>query len=112
MIIIQQPKRCGRHNEHIDRSNALGLIAQKAAPGLRRRTSSLHHVLGDRRLADLDAELEKFAVDPRRAPEWVGGVHLPNQITSLAIHRRPSGSRAPAPKQAEALTVPLNDRCG
>jgi hypothetical protein len=49
-----------------------------------------------RRLADLDAELENFAVDPRRAPERVGGVHLPSQITSLAINRRPYGSRTPA----------------
>jgi hypothetical protein len=67
--------------------------------------------LGDRRLADLDTEFEKFAVDPKRPPERVSGVHLPNQITSFAIQRRPSGSRAPAPEQMEALTVPLNDRC-
>jgi hypothetical protein len=30
---VEQPKRRGRHNEHIDRSDALGLIAQEAAPG-------------------------------------------------------------------------------
>ena len=59
---LEQPKRCGRHNEHIDRSNALGLIAQKAAPGRRRRPSSSHHVLGDGRLADLDAELEPAVI--------------------------------------------------
>src|SRR3984893_152471 len=82
---IEQPKRGGRHNENIDRSNALGLIAQEAAPGRRRRPSSSHHVLGDGRLADLDAELEQFTMDSRCSPKWVGGVHLPNQITSLAI---------------------------
>ena len=53
----------------------------------------------------------RLSVNPRRAPQRVGGVHLPNQITSLAIHRRPSCSRTPAPKEAEALTVPLDDRC-
>jgi hypothetical protein len=52
---VKQPKRCGRYDEHIDRSDAGGLIAQKAAPGWRRPTSSSQHVLGDCRLADLDA---------------------------------------------------------
>ena len=62
------------------------LIAQEAAPGRRRPPSSSHHVLGDGGLADLDAELEQFAMDPRRTPERVGDVHLLNQIPSLAIH--------------------------
>jgi hypothetical protein len=35
-------------------------------------------------LADLDAELEQFAMDPRRTPKRVGEVHLPNQIPNLA----------------------------
>jgi len=60
-------------------------------------------------LADLEAELEKLTVDPRRTPERIGAAHLPNKIANLAMHRRPPGSRAPAPKQAEALTMPLDD---
>jgi hypothetical protein len=72
---IEQPKRCGRHNEHIDRSNALGLIAQEAAPDRRRRPSSSHHILGDRGLAYLDAELKQFAMYPGRTPEL--GLALP-----------------------------------
>src|SRR5208283_4717491 len=68
-----------------------------------------HHVLRDGRLADLDAELEQFAVDPECAPERVGAAHLPDQIPNLAIHCWPSGSRTPSPKQAEALVVPLDD---
>jgi hypothetical protein len=106
---MQQPKRGGCHDEHIDRGDASGLIAQEAAPSRRRPTSSSHHVLGDGGLADLEAELEQFAVDTRRSPERVGGVHLPNQIPNLAIHRRPSRSRAPAPKQAKTLTMPLDN---
>jgi len=106
---VEQPKRSGRHNEHIDRCDAFGLIAQEAAPGRGRLTSSSHHVLGDGRLADLDAELEQLTVDPGRTPERVGAAHLPNQIANLAIHRRPPGSRAPTPKQSESLTVPLDD---
>jgi len=83
---IEQPKRCGRHDKHIDRSDAFGLIAQEAPPSRGRRTSSSHHVLGDRGLADLDTELEQFAMDPGRTPERVGAAHLPNQIANLAIH--------------------------
>ena len=61
---VEQPKRSGHHNEHIDRCDAFGLIAQEAAPGRGRLTSSSHHVLGDGRLADRDAELEQLTVDP------------------------------------------------
>ncbi len=53
--------------------------------------------------------LEQLAVDPGGTPERIGVAHLPNQITSLAICRRPPGSRTPAPKQAKALTVPLDN---
>src|ERR1039458_4942286 len=106
---VEQPKRCGGHNEHIDRSDAFGVIAEKASPSLRRHPSSPHDVLGHRSLADLDAELKQLTVDPGRAPERVGAAHLPDQIPNLAIHCWPSGSRTPSPKQAEALAVPLDD---
>src|ERR1700683_3048903 len=106
---VEQLKRSGRYNEHIDRSDAFGLIAQEAPPSRGRRTSSSYHVLGDCGLADLDAELEQLAMDPGRTPERGGAAHLPNQIANFAIHRRPPGSRTPAPKQAEALTMPVDD---
>ncbi len=83
---VEQPKRRGRHHEHSDCGDTSGLVAKEAPPGRRRRTSSSHHVLGDRGLADLDAELEDLTMDSGRSPERVGGVHLPNWITSLAIH--------------------------
>ena len=82
---IEQPKRCTSHDKHVDGGDTLGLVAQKAPPSRRGPASSSRHVLGDRRLADLDAELEQLAVDPRRTPEWVGAAHLPNQITNLAL---------------------------
>jgi len=107
---VEQPKRRGRHNEHVDSGDALGVIPQEGPPVLRRCSPSSHHVLGDRSLADLDAELEQLTVDPGCTPEWVGAAHLPNQIANLAIHCRPSRSRAPTPKQAKSLTVPLDHR--
>jgi hypothetical protein len=36
-------------------------------------------------LADLDAELEQLAMNPRRTPERVGTAHLPNQVPNLAL---------------------------
>jgi hypothetical protein len=36
-------------------------------------------------LAYLDAEPKQFAMYPGRTPEWVGGVHLLNQIPNFAI---------------------------
>jgi len=65
---VEQPKRCGSHHEHVDGSDAFGVIAQEAAPGRGGRTSSPHHILRDGRLADQDAELEQFAVDPGCTP--------------------------------------------
>src|SRR5208282_3071073 len=83
---VEPLKRSGCHNEHIDCSDAFGLIAQEAPPGWGRRTSSSHHILGDRCLTELDAKLEKLAVDSGRSPERVGAAHLSNQITNLAIY--------------------------
>ena len=69
---VKQPKRHRCHNEHIDRSDALGVIAQEAAPGWGRRTSPSDHILSDRSPADLDSQLEQFAMDPRCTPraDW------------------------------------------
>ncbi len=73
---VKQPKRHRCHNEHIDRSDAGGVVEQKAAPGRRGCTSSSHHVFGDRSLADLDAELEQLTMDPGRTPPRAGAAHL------------------------------------
>jgi len=83
---VEQPKRCGRHDEHVDGRDAFGVIPQEGAPSRERRTSSSHHVFGDRSLTDLDAELEQLAMDPRCTPERVGAAHLTNQVTNLALH--------------------------
>lgn len=44
----------------------------------------------DRGLADLDAELEQFAVNAGGAPERVGLAHPADQITDLGAHPGPS----------------------
>ena len=87
---VEQPKRDRRLDEHVYGRDSLGLISQEGPPVLRRCSPPSHDVLRDGRLADLDAELEKLAVDPRRTPEQVGAAHPPNQVTNVALHLRPA----------------------
>src|SRR6266478_4427019 len=58
---IQQPKRDRRHYEQIHRRNAVGMIAQKGLPALRRWLPSPRHVFCHGGLPDIDAKLEQFA---------------------------------------------------
>src|ERR1700730_13208055 len=58
---IQQPKRDRRDYEQIHRRNALGVIAQKGLPTLRRWLVSPRHVFCHCGLPDIDAKLEHFA---------------------------------------------------
>jgi len=47
------------------------------------------HVSPDGCLADFDAQLKHFAVNPWRTPQRVGNAHLSDQVTNLAIHAGP-----------------------
>ena len=87
---VEKPKRRGCHNEHVDRRNVGQVVVQEATPGRGGDFGSPRHVSADRGLADLDAELEQFAVDAGRAPERVGQAHLADQITDLGAHLGPS----------------------
>jgi hypothetical protein len=58
---IQQPKRDRRDYEQIHRRNAVGVIAQKGLPALRRWLPSPRHVFCHGGLPDIDAKLEQFA---------------------------------------------------
>src|SRR6266480_7845770 len=66
------------------------MVAKKRLPSLARRSSPPNHVLGNRRLPDLDAKLEEFAVDPWSALERVGDADVADQLpTSRGTFRRP-----------------------
>ena len=41
------------------------------------------HVLGDRRLRDLEPQFQQFPVDARRAPEGIRNANLPDQMAQL-----------------------------
>jgi hypothetical protein len=65
---IEQLEAGGRHDEQIHRTNMRDVVAQEGLPALRWRPESSDHVLGHRRLCDLEAELEQLAVDTRCIP--------------------------------------------
>src|SRR4051812_46121161 len=88
------------------------MIEKERSPALRRRSSSPRHVLGDRGLADIDAELEEFSMDAWSAPERIGKTDLPDQPPNFRRDAWPAGTptRFPAPEGAEACAMP-SDNC-
>src|ERR1700736_1171363 len=57
-----------RNHEQVHRRDAVGVIMKKRLPPLGRRSPSSRHILCNGGLSDMDAELEKLAVDPWCAP--------------------------------------------
>ena len=107
----QQSARCRRHHEEIGRDDLVDMIGQKRAPRLRGRTSSLRHVLGDRRLSDVDPELHELTVNTWRSPQRILLRHRPTQRADVG--RNGGSTRTvptlPRPEQAEASAVPGED---
>ena len=91
---IQDPKRRGRDNEHVDRRGVSQVVVQKAAPSWGGGLGASRRIPPNRGLADSDAELEQFAMDARRAPQRVLAAHLANQFSCfLADRGRPGWPR-------------------
>ena len=111
-ISIQQAERDRRDHEQIHRCDAVGMIAKKGLPALRWWPPSPHHLLCNRGLPDIDAELKQFAMYPRCSPKRVGGTHLPNELANLRRCIRPATTRSrfPAPIGSEAGPVPADYR--
>src|SRR5215471_15236243 len=88
------------------------MIAQEGLPPLRRRSSPPRHVLRNRSLSDIDAELEQFAVYPGRTPERVCDAHLADQAANVCRYRRPATEWPgfPAPIGSEPSAVPAQQR--
>src|SRR6266478_7991349 len=91
---IKQLERNGWNHEQVHRRNAVGMIAQERPPALRWRSPMLGHVFGNRRLPNINAELEEFAMDARCAPERVGDTHVPNELTDLQGRLRPPSTNS------------------
>src|SRR5580692_8198400 len=91
---VEQAERDCRHDKQIHRRDAVGMIADKGSPALRRRVYSPDHVFGDAGLADLDGELKQLAMDPRRSPQRTGNAHLADQPSYFDRNRRSAGARS------------------
>jgi hypothetical protein len=74
----QQPKVDRRHHEEIHGAKASGMVAQERLPSLARSWPTLGHVLGNRRLRDLDPQLQQFAMNAWCAPQGVLLTHPPD----------------------------------
>jgi len=90
---IQQPKRDRRHYEQIHRRNAVGMVAQKGLPPLRRWLPSPCHVFRHGGLPNIDAKLEQFAVDPRCSPKRVRNAHIANELANVCRCPWPATTR-------------------
>jgi len=64
------------------------------------------------RLADIDSELEKLAMDSRCAPQRVGNAHLTNELADLRWCPRAATTRSrfPTPEAAKSRSMPPNHR--
>src|ERR1700738_4196127 len=109
---MEQAEADGRDNEQVHGSNVRRVVPQEGAPSLAWRPASLDHVLGDARLRDLEPELEQFAVDARRSPQWVFDAHPTDQRPQIPVDPRPpsQGTRLPTPVAAKAGPMPTQER--
>src|ERR1022692_163219 len=109
---IQNAKRRRGNREEIDRRQRADMVVEEGPPGLRVRRPWLgRHEAGHASLADIDAELQQFAVNSGRAPAHVGIGHLADKPFGLlgdSAVGRAAGARLPSPEQAEAGAVPAD----
>src|SRR6202043_1663320 len=80
---VEQSKRDCRNNEQVHRRDAVGVIMKERLPPLGRRSPSPRDILCNGGLPDINAELEKLAMNPWCAPQWVGETDLANELTDF-----------------------------
>ena len=76
------------------------VIAEKRPPALTRRSAALNHIFGDSGLSDLEAELQKLAVNARRTPQ--GGVSRATDLNGETRMAR-MNQRSPITRPAYAI---------
>jgi hypothetical protein len=68
------------------------MVVEKDLPGLRPPSPTLRHVFGDRRLSDLNPELQQFAMDAPGCGEAGSGTRpLPLSLPDTAPHASTDG---------------------
>src|SRR6478672_6365533 len=69
------------------------MVQEERSPALRWWAPVSGHVLGNRGLADIDAELEEFSMDAGSAPEGICQADLADQLPNFETHLGPAGRR-------------------
>src|SRR5262245_31990736 len=80
---------CG-HGEEVHRRGRCEMIRVERFPRLRRRTWVAFEETGHGALRPVDPEYPQLAVNPRRAPEWIGRRHLFDQVDGTRIDGWPT----------------------
>ena len=62
------------------------LVLRQQINVLRRANPPPHQIFGHAGLADIDAKLEKLAMDPRCSPQRIGAAHLAMAQMAFAEH--------------------------
>ena len=94
----EEPRHRTCHRQLASQSWQLsGLVAEKRTPALRWRPRVAAHIASDRRLSDLEAELEQFTMNVWSAPEWVRPAHLANERAQLSRDLRSASTVARSP---------------
>src|ERR1700680_672648 len=83
---------------------------KECLPPLGRRSPPPRRILCNGGLPDIDAELEKLAMNPGCSPQWVGETDLANELTDFqrGLWTATARSRFPAPIRSEAGTMPAD----
>src|SRR6266850_884584 len=86
------------HGEEVHRRNGFSMVAQERKPAFRRLGISRRFAdpTGDGSLGNVEAEHEKFTMNPRCSPGRIFGDHPENQISDLFCNSFSAGpSREP-----------------
>src|SRR6202048_1352606 len=104
---IEQPERDCRHHEQVHRGDPISMVAKERPPSLRGRNPPPHHIFGHAGLADIDAKLEKLAMDPRCSPQRIGDAYLAVKLAYLDRLGTASAAvlRFPSPIRSKSRTV-------
>src|SRR5262249_26797464 len=102
----------GRNHAEIDRRNRVYVVAEQCPPSLGWRPSVPDHVYGDRPLADLEPEVEPFAMDAWTAPQWVLLAHPSDEPAQRSASSGPAWptARFPARVRPKPRSMPSQDR--
>src|SRR5262249_52467014 len=109
---IEQIEANGRNNEQVYGGDARCVVA--SAPSLGRRSTSLHHIFRDAGLSDLEAELEKLAMNARCTPLRIFRAHPTDPRAQFGIDpgAAPKRARFPPPVPTKAGSMPVHEGLG